>query len=93
MWKPWGTMSRRWSLGPDLFYYSSLPSAGIDLLTDGSVQAKGPEPWSYELHSLTPNRLEGKTGPDYDSFKQDFRQWANCVRGPTLRNTEDSFRY
>lgn len=45
------------SLGPDLFYYSSLPSAGIDLLTDGFVQARGPKPWSYQLDSLSPNRL------------------------------------
>jgi len=38
-------------------------------------------------------RLEGKSGPKYDFFKQDFRVWADCVRGRTFRNAEDWFRY
>jgi len=38
-------------------------------------------------------RLEEKSGPKYDFFKQDFRRWADCVRGLTSRNAEDWFRY
>lgn len=38
-------------------------------------------------------RLEEKTGSKYDFFKQDFRKWADCVRGITTRNAEDWFRY
>lgn len=38
-------------------------------------------------------RLEEKSGPKYDFFKQDFRGWADCVRGRTFRNAEDWFRY
>ena len=38
-------------------------------------------------------RLEEKRGPKYNFFKQDFRGWADCVRGLTTRNTEDWFRY
>ncbi len=38
-------------------------------------------------------RLEEKSGPKYNFFKQDFRGWADCVRGLTTRNTEDWFRY
>ena len=38
-------------------------------------------------------RLEEKTGSKYDFFEQDFRQWADCVRGWTPRNSEDWFRY
>lgn len=38
-------------------------------------------------------RLEEKTGSKYDFFKQDFRSWADCVRGLTTRNAEDWFRY
>ncbi len=38
-------------------------------------------------------RLEEKSGKEYDFFKQDFRSWADCVRGITTRNTEDWFRY
>lgn len=38
-------------------------------------------------------RLEEKSGSKYDFFEQDFRSWADCVRGLTLRNTEDWFRY
>lgn len=38
-------------------------------------------------------RLEEKTGSKYDFFKQDFRRWADCVRGMTTRNAEDWFRY
>ena len=38
-------------------------------------------------------RLEQKTGPIYEFFEQDFRGWADCVRGVALRNTEDWFRY
>jgi len=38
-------------------------------------------------------RLEEKTGKKYNFFKQDFRDWADCVRGITTRNAEDWFRY
>lgn len=38
-------------------------------------------------------RIEEKTGDKYNFFKQDFRDWADCVRGITTRNTEDWFRY
>jgi hypothetical protein len=38
-------------------------------------------------------RLEKKSGSKYDFFKQDFRGWADCVRGLTFRNAEDWFRY
>jgi hypothetical protein len=38
-------------------------------------------------------RLEEKSGPEYNFFKQDFRAWADCVRGLTTRNAEDWFRY
>jgi hypothetical protein len=38
-------------------------------------------------------RLEEKTGSKYDFFKQDFRDWIDCVRGMTTRNTEEWFRY
>lgn len=36
---------------------------------------------------------EEKTGSEYDFFEQDFRKWADCIRGFTTRNTEDWFRY
>jgi len=38
-------------------------------------------------------RLEKKSGPMYEFFEQDFRGWVDCVRGPTLENTKDWFRY
>ena len=38
-------------------------------------------------------RLEDKTGSKYDFFEQDFRQWADCVRGMRFQNAEDWFRY
>jgi len=38
-------------------------------------------------------RLEEKSGRKYDFFKQNFRSWADCVRGATTRNTEEWFRY
>ena len=38
-------------------------------------------------------RLEEKSGSKYNFFKQDFRKWADCVRGATTRNAEDWFRY
>ncbi len=38
-------------------------------------------------------RLEEKTGTKYDFFEQDFRRWADCVRGMTFKNAEDWFRY
>lgn len=45
------------SMGPDLFYYSSLLGAAKDMIIDGYVQAKGVEPWSYQLHSIRPNEF------------------------------------
>lgn len=38
-------------------------------------------------------RIEQKSGPKYDFFKQDFRKWADCITGATLKNTEEWFRY
>lgn len=38
-------------------------------------------------------RLEDKSGSKYDFFNQDFRKWADCVRGLTFKNAEDWFRY
>ena len=38
-------------------------------------------------------RLEEKTGPKYNFFKQDFHAWADCVSGLSMRNTELWFRY
>lgn len=38
-------------------------------------------------------RLEEKSGAKYNFFKQDFRGWADCVRGLSTRNTELWFRY
>lgn len=38
-------------------------------------------------------RLEEKSGRKYDFLKQNFRSWADCVRGATARNTEEWFRY
>ncbi|OHB77652.1 MAG: hypothetical protein A2Z25_04700 [Planctomycetes bacterium RBG_16_55_9] len=38
-------------------------------------------------------RLEEKSGAKYDFFKQDFRGWADCVRGMTTTNAEEWFRY
>jgi hypothetical protein len=165
------------SMGPDLYYYTSLSGSVKDMIEEGFVQAIGVTPWSYHLHSYMPNefpltlvrvifsdvvrengkvklddddirklayiaghlthiaadqiihpvvnsiagpyyrrgdnrtkhrecevfqdyflyeevyRLEEKSGPEYNFFKQDFRAWADCVRGLTTRNTEDWFRY
>lgn len=38
-------------------------------------------------------RLEEKSGSKYNFFNQDFRKWADCVRGFTTKNAEDWFRY
>jgi hypothetical protein len=38
-------------------------------------------------------RLEDKSGPKYEFFKQDFRKWVDCIGGFRLRNTYDWFRY
>ena len=38
-------------------------------------------------------RLEEKSGTKYSFFEQDFRRWADCVRGLTTTNTEEWFRY
>lgn len=38
-------------------------------------------------------RLEEKSGANYSFFKQDFRGWADCVRGWTTTNAEEWFRY
>lgn len=165
------------SLGPDLYYYTSLAKGIKDILVDGYFQAKAVTPWAYHLHSNRPNefvlklieivfsdvvrqqgrvkldvddfrklayiaghlshiaadqiihplvnkiagpyyrdgknrkthreaevyqdyflyqevyRLEDKSGARYEFFKQNFRRWADCVRGPRPRNTEDWFRY
>ena len=165
------------SLGPDLYYYTSLAKGIKDILIDGYFQAKAVTPWAYHLHSNQPNvfvlklieivfsdvvrqgkrvkldvydfrklayiaghlshiaadqiihplvnriagpyykdgknrkthreaevyqdyflyqevyRLEDKSGVRYEFFKQNFRRWADCVRGPTLENTKDWFRY
>jgi hypothetical protein len=41
-------------------------------------------------------RREAAAGPDkvtFDFFRQDFRDWVDCIPGLTTRNTEDWFRY
>ena len=38
-------------------------------------------------------RIEDKSGARYEFFKQNFRRWADCVRGATFENTKDWFRY
>ncbi len=38
-------------------------------------------------------RLEKKSGPVYDFFKQPFNKWADCVPGRTSRNSKDWFRH
>ncbi len=38
-------------------------------------------------------RLEKKSGAKYSFFKQDFRGWADCVKGWTTTNAEEWFRY
>jgi len=38
-------------------------------------------------------RLEEKSGRKYEFLMQNFRGWADCVRGATARNTEEWFRY
>ena len=41
-------------------------------------------------------RRDAASGPDkvaYDFFRQDFRDWVDCIPGLTTRNTEDWFRY
>jgi hypothetical protein len=41
-------------------------------------------------------KREAATGADkatYDFFRQDFRDWVDCIPGMTTRNTEDWFRY
>jgi hypothetical protein len=165
------------SLGPDLYYYTSLAKGIKDILIDGYFQAKAVTPWAYHLHSNQPNvfvlklieivfsdvvrqgkrvkldvddfrklayiaghlshiaadqiihplvnriagpyykdgknrkthreaevyqdyflyqevyRLEDKSGARYEFFKQNFRRWADCVRGAKLENTKDWFRY
>ncbi|MHC5034017.1 MAG: zinc dependent phospholipase C family protein [Planctomycetota bacterium] len=45
------------SIGPDLFYYTSLARAAKDMVVDGYVQAAGPVPWSYHMHSQRPNQF------------------------------------
>jgi len=41
-------------------------------------------------------RRDAAAGPDkvaFDFFRQDFRDWVDCIPGLTTRNTEDWFRY
>ncbi len=170
------------SVGPDLYYYVSMARSGWDMIVEGFVKATGVVPWSYHLHSCTPNlfplnlcrilfsdvvrtsdgvqmdaddvrklayiaghlshiaadqiihplvnriakpyyrsgknrkkhrecevfqdyflyeevyraRREAANGSGkvaYDFFRQDFRNWVDCIPGLTTRNTEDWFRY
>jgi len=170
------------SIGPDLYYYVSMAKSGWDMIVEGFVKAAGVVPWSYHLHSCTPNlfplnlcrilfsdvvrtedgvrmdaddmrklayiaghlshiaadqiihplvnriakpyyrsgmnrkkhrecevfqdyflyeevyraRREAVSGAEkvaYDFFRQDFRNWVDCIPGLTTRNTEDWFRY
>ncbi len=48
------------SMGPDLFYYSSLLQGVKDIIKDGFIEAKGVEPWSYHLHSAKPDWFPAK---------------------------------
>ena len=45
------------SVGPDLYYYTSMAKSAKDMLTNGFVRATGVTPWSYHLHSCRPNRF------------------------------------
>ena len=45
------------SMGPDLYYYTSLGRAARDMLVDGFVAARPVTPWSYHLHSHSPNQF------------------------------------
>lgn len=45
------------SLGPDLYYYTSLGKGIKDILIDGYFQAKAVTRWSYHLHSSRPNEF------------------------------------
>jgi len=45
------------SIGPDLYYYSSIARGIKDILIDGYVQAKAVTPWAYHLHSSRPNEF------------------------------------
>ncbi|MDH7598685.1 MAG: zinc dependent phospholipase C family protein [Sedimentisphaerales bacterium] len=45
------------SVGPDLFYYSSISKSIKDMVTEGFVQAAGVTAWSYHLHSCRPNQV------------------------------------
>ncbi|MGE5297166.1 MAG: zinc dependent phospholipase C family protein [Solirubrobacterales bacterium] len=43
------------SVGPDLYYYASMVRSGWDMIVEGFVKAVGVVPWSYHLHSCSPN--------------------------------------
>ena len=38
-------------------------------------------------------REEKKFGAEYDFLKQKFHKWVDCVKGVTIKNSEDWFRY
>ena len=63
--------------------------------TSGDNRNKHREAEVYQDYFLYQEvyRLEDKSGPKYEFFKQDFRKWADCVEGFRWRNTEDWFRY
>jgi len=45
------------TLGPDLLYFRSLATCLWDVAWEGHVQAKGVEPWAYNMHSARPNEF------------------------------------
>jgi hypothetical protein len=45
------------SLGPDLYYYTSLAKGIKDFIVDRFFQATGVTPWAYHLHSNRPNKF------------------------------------
>ncbi len=45
------------SVGPDLYYYGSVVQSTKEILLERFVDAAGVTPWSYHLHSQTPNEF------------------------------------
>ncbi len=45
------------SIGPDLYYYTSMAQSAKEMLLEGFVDAAGVTPWSYHLHSQKPNQF------------------------------------
>jgi hypothetical protein len=46
-----------------------------------------------EVYRAKRDAASGSAKVAYDFFRQDFRDWIDCIPGLTTRNTEDWFRY